>query len=358
LASRPLDAAGHAASVDGRSNQLDLDYAGPTPGQTHVLALGVSKYQTQALRFADKDAEGIGAFLRRTGNGGALGSEPIVLVNEGVTQDAVESAFTELRRRARGQPEDTVVVFLAGHTDIRRELFCLLLPSAQLPAGPEIVALRGPVGGLARPRVPLPINDRSVLPYFMIYRNLSFLDALQRLVIIDACQAEAIFDDPAVRIESRRRLRRQVESESYPARTSYILATRRGEREPEASELGHGLLTYVLLRGMGGADLRPRPDVAIFQQYPTADLDRDGWIQTGELQEYARLTIPALSKKFPDLVLRGRAAGAGAVAAESEAAMSPAFDRSASFALIEAPPTPVHRGKSPVPTPSAGEPRH
>ena len=41
----------------------------------------------------------------------------------------------------------------------------------------------------------LPVaRDPSVLPYTAIHRNLAHLDALKRLVIVDACQAEAIYD--------------------------------------------------------------------------------------------------------------------------------------------------------------------
>ena len=43
------------------------------------------------------------------------------------------------------------------------------------------------------------IKPDSILPYATLYRNIVRLGALQRLVVIDACQAEAIGDDPAVR---------------------------------------------------------------------------------------------------------------------------------------------------------------
>ena len=76
----------------------------------------------------------------------------------------------------------------------------------------------------------------------------------------------------------------------------------------EAAELEHGLLTYVLLRGMGEPGLRPLPDIPIFEQYPNADLDHDGWVQTGELRQYASMTIPALSRRFPSVLLRGNVA--------------------------------------------------
>ena len=124
-------------------------------------------------------------------------------------------------------------------------------------------------------------------------------------MIVDACQSEALFDDPGVRASVQRGIRRSAERDAHPARTSYILATRRGERAAEAEELEHGLLTYVLLRGMGESGLRPLNDLPILERFPNADLDHDGWVQTGELRQYAGMTIPVLSQRFPNLVLRG-----------------------------------------------------
>jgi hypothetical protein len=325
--------AGRPGSIDGRSKEILLNYDGPTPGRVHVLAIGVSKYQTQALRYAEKDAQAVAAFLRRReqAQGPIQPAEPIVLVDTGVRKEEVERSFQDLRSRVRGRPEDTVVVFLAGHTDIRAGYFCLLLPAANLPAVPDIVALRRPDNGQPATRSALPLEDPTILPYAVIHNNLRFVEALKRLVIIDACQAEGLFDDPGVRASVQRRIRRSAEHEAHPARTSYILATRRGERAAEAQQLEHGLLTYVLLRGMGEPGLRPLTDIPIFDQYPTADLDHDGWVQTGELRQYADMAIPVLSERFPGLVLRG---GAPDPAARPDSALTQQFE-GASFPLIE-----------------------
>ena len=332
--------AGRPGSIDGRSNQLDLVYDGQTPGRTHILALGVSRYSTQALQFADKDARAIAGFLRQKKLEGnpPPANQPVVLVNDDVSWETVSKSFQELRRRVRGRPEDTVVVFLAGHTDVRQGYFCLLLPTAILPDGPPIVALRGPAGDQSRtPQAKSPIEDSSVLPYGMIHNNLAYLDALNRLVIIDACQAEAVFDDPRVRTKVRRTLRSLAERDAHVARTSYILATRRGEREQAAESelLEHGLLTYALLRGMGDTDLRKlKPELPIFTQYPTADLDRDGWVATGELRQYSEMIVPMLIERYPELVLRGPRENPDR---NPRAALSQDSEASFSFPLIEAP---------------------
>ena len=66
------------------------------------------------------------------------------------------------------------------------------------------------------------------------------LDALNRLVIVDACQAEAILADPQVNA-----IRKWMEMGSRKARTSYLMATRRGEPGLEVEPLRHGLFTYL-----------------------------------------------------------------------------------------------------------------
>jgi len=334
--------AGRQGTIDGRSNEIVLDYDGLTPGRVHVLALGVSKYQTQALRYAAKDAQAVAAFLnqRSAGPGSNQALAPIVLVDEQVRKVEVEARFQELRRQVRGRPEDTVVVFVAGHTDIRQGFLCLLLPTAKLPAGPDLVALRGAEDALPRRPPGLVLEDSTVLPYALIHNNLRFIEALNRLVIVDACQAEAIFDDPAVRASVKRLVRRSAARDAHPARTSYILATRRGERAAESEELEHGLLTYVLLRGMGEQGLRPVVDLPILEQFPNADLDHDGLVQTGELRQYAKTTIPVLAERFPNLVLRGNEP---AEAARTEATPTPEFE-GVSFPLVELAAPPVRSG--------------
>jgi hypothetical protein len=328
MASRPADGQ-PTIPVDGLSNTLELEYDRETPGKTHVLALGISKYQGQPLQYAHKDAQSFADFLAGKRQGPEGKAESIVLLDNKVTRRAVEGAFETLRDHVRRHPEDTVVIFLAGHTTIRGGRFCLLLPNAVLPnqpIAPGELALRAPVGDER-------LKDADLLPYIMIDFNLKAVDALQRVVIIDACEAAAIYDN----IRSRQAFRQYADwdARGAEARTSYILATRRGERAGEAPALEHGLLTYTLLRGMGERGLRPIGEPDIFRANPTADLNGNGWIETAELQEYARRTIPALAERFPGL-LRGPGRGSPD-RSESAAVVSPALDRSGSFRLVEAP---------------------
>ena len=77
------------------------------------------------------------------------------------------------------------------------------------------------------------------------------------------------------------------------------MAARRGEPAGEVAAIEHGMLTYVLLKGMGREGLKP---VAGLDDPAGADLDGDGIVSTDELRRYADLALPRLARAFPPLV--------------------------------------------------------
>ncbi len=267
--------------VDARSGDVELKFLGfDSPGRTHVVALGVSDYVRYALRYAHRDAQTLGAFLHeQTINGTASENQPgelVVLTDRDVTRRAVEEAFTRVRQAAKGRPEDTVVVFLAGHTDILEgaagERFSLLLHDFPFPDdAPLFVGLRGV--GIAGGVKPAEFPRESYLPFVAIYRELPHIDALQRLIIVDACQAETVLDDRGVQA-----VRKALETGSRKPRSAYFLAARFGEPAGEDPVLKHGLLTYVLLWGLGAPGLEaprgPNPPGGAVSPMPIATTTR------------------------------------------------------------------------------------
>ncbi|WP_435009945.1 caspase family protein [Tundrisphaera lichenicola] len=322
MASRP-------GSSDGKSEALTILYDGPEPaGRLHTLALGISNYKNRALKYAHLDASGIADFLKAQGVRNAdRPGERIVLIDDQVTEPEIEKAFRRLRDAVRGHPEDTVVLFLAGHTDTDEAAnqFCLLLPRFPFPVGPPAIAnvvargngvgVRGNVGDA---QGGVKVGDPQVLPYVILYNRLARLEALQRLVIVDACQAGAILDDPAVA-----RVRKNVEWGSRKARNSYLLAARRGEPANEVDALEHGLLTYTLLRGMGADHLKPIPaDLGGFPGPISADLNLDGLVSSDELVSFTDEALPRLARMFPQVVIRA----GGAVGLSPTASNSPELE--------------------------------
>ena len=298
-------------AIDGRTDELTLRYEGPEPpGLVHTLAIGVSKYTNRPLKYAHSDARKIAEFLQgQEVKAPDKAGKRLVLVDKDVTPENIEDAFRTLKDAVKGKPNDTVVLFLAGHTDTDAESdqFCLLLPEFPFQGAPplDVVATRGNPGVMIRGNAAVGsfktrVGDAHVMPYSMIYNRLTRLEALQRLIVVDACQAGAILDDPAVRS-----IQRLVEKGARKVRNSYLLAARRGEPANEADALEHGLLTYTLLQGMGASGLKPIPaDLGGFPGGPSADLNKDGLVTTDELIAYTDDSLPRLARMFPLLVMR------------------------------------------------------
>jgi WD40 repeat protein/uncharacterized caspase-like protein len=307
MASRP-------GAYDACSNSVDVEYDAPQKrGQVHVLAIGIGKYDRRQLRYPQSDARQFGDVLN--GRGGDANNERglrIVLEDEKVTEQSVEDAFGRIARRVEDRPEDTVVVFLAGHAGVFQDTqgFCLLLPSYPFREdAPQLVAARGAEDGddgQADPKV--------VLPYATIATNLARLKALRRLVIVDACRAEAILEDGRVRA-----IQKWLETSAHRARTSYLMAARGDQPAFESDLLRHGLLTYAILRGMNAIPQAADPkEVADLHLAANADFNRDGLLSTSELDAYVKQVLPRLTTILPGMGGGPRARGVGASAAPGD----------------------------------------
>ncbi len=223
MASRP-------GSYDSRSPEPDLEipYVGKMePGKVHVLSLGVGKYSRARLNFPALDAEQLSELLHQRGlDAKGKGGLRIFRTDDQVNLDSVNQAFRQLEEEVRNRPQDTVVLFLAGHTGgLDKGSFRLLLPSFPFPK--EAPSLAAPCRGeVAAPELApgRELRPGDTLPFSVIALNLMRLDALNRLVIVDACQADASLPDPKAAA-----LRKWAEIESRKARTSYLMAARRGE---------------------------------------------------------------------------------------------------------------------------------
>jgi WD40 repeat protein/uncharacterized caspase-like protein len=291
-------------AYDSCSPVVEVDYTGPMePARLHILALGVDGYERRRLHYARRDAERLSQVLHArgvdtAGQGGVLD----VLFDDEVSAESVKRAFDRIAERVETRPQDTVVVFLAGHTGVfDPQRFCLLLPSYPFPADePLLVAARDVIPNA---EIGNKVDLRHVLPYSVVSVNLMRLKALNRLVIVDACQAEAILADPQVRA-----IQKWMEVTSRSVRTSYLMAARRGEPALEVEPLGHGLFTYTLLRGMGAVPLGQEPKEVLELNLPhNADFNRDGILSTSELDAYAKQVLPQLAAVFPQLVANRRA---------------------------------------------------
>jgi len=94
---------------------------GPTataePGKTHALLVGISKYQSEAIRplnFAHEDAALMNDYLRSERGGKLADTDIVILTNERATTAAIRNAF-ETFLKAGATKNDTVILLIATH---------------------------------------------------------------------------------------------------------------------------------------------------------------------------------------------------------------------------------------------------
>ena len=124
-----------------------------------------------------------------------------------------------------------------------------------------------------------------------------------------------------------------MEVSSRRARTSYLMAARRGEPALEVEPLGTRPVHLCPPARHGGRPLAAEPkEVADLDLPSDADFNKDGIVSTSELDAYAKQVLPRLSGIFPRLA-GGRREG---VAAPRNAPAQPCAQRRAAQPLDQA----------------------
>jgi uncharacterized caspase-like protein len=223
--------------------------------------MGVSRYDSTAvdLKYADKDAESLAAFL--TQQSGKLYSEVHVktMVNSEVTRDSVIQAISS--HLGKAAPDDVAFIFLAGHGIKHRQSGSYYF-------------------------VPHDADYNSILSRGL--RMSDFEESISILsqnvgkiiVAMDTCHSGAL--DVGMRAEGGGENLAEALRE---ASGRYILAASKGGEESlEGEEYridgeGHGVFTYALIQGMSGE----------------ANYDRDDYISLNELFQYVAKQVPRLT---------------------------------------------------------------
>jgi serine/threonine protein kinase len=223
-----------------------------------ALVIGVGQYlraeQVESLRFATRDAVALAEALADP-DLCAFPREQVLLLADGDARrdEIVHRLSRWLPERARGT--ELVLIYFAGHGMVqtvgrREEGF--LLP---YDADPDDVVTRG-----------VAMSDLA--------QWIDGLDTRAVVVCLDCCHAGKVLGQrgPAGRdLELR-----PAVLEKMSGRGRYLLAScDEGQKSYECAELGHGLFTYHLLRGIAGA----------------ADRDGDGRVGLAELFNYVSAAV-------------------------------------------------------------------
>jgi WD40 repeat protein/uncharacterized caspase-like protein len=250
-------------------------------GALWVLAFGVSSYDDPALKldWASKDARDLGAVLGRFAGKGFEKVSAKVLTDAEVTPAALRSAKALL---AEARPEDTLVVFIAGHGVHDRDAAATYY---YLPAGAKVDDLPG-----------------SAITFETVEELLQGVGPRQKLLLMDTCEsgevdqgaAPTLLPEAKGRGLAARALKRIGGAQAAPAggpprpylwqRDRFIYgdlarrsgavvfsSSRGGELSYERADLQHGVFTFAVLESL---------------QKGLADSDGDGQVSTDELRRF------------------------------------------------------------------------
>jgi uncharacterized caspase-like protein len=258
-------------------------------GTAYILAVGVNDYANPEfnLKYAVADAQKFSETVQQAQNkvGSLSRIETITLFDKDATRANVLSALARLAGESTtqsqglpaalqnikpAQPEDTVMVYFAGHGTAQKDRFYLI---------PHDLGYTGPANGLDEKGLKLlldhSISDRELEQAF------EQIDAGELLMVIDACNSGQALESEEMR---RGPMNSKGLAQLAYEKGIYILtAAQAYQAALEASELGHGFLTYTLIiEGLIKA---------------AADNDKDDTVFVREWLDYAVERVPQMQSQ-------------------------------------------------------------
>jgi uncharacterized caspase-like protein len=247
-----------------------------------AVVVGISRYANASsgfsnLKYADQDAQSVRDFLLSP-DGGSFPKENVrVLLNEEATAQNVRSAFFTFLTRA--QPEDQVVIYIAGHgapdPNDPRNLY-LLTYDTKLDD----------MGGTAFPMYQMQDVFNRVLK------------AKRVVTFADTCHSYGFSGARDPKKKSNNLFNQYVARYANEADRAVITASDISQLSEESDQWGggHGVFTFYLLKGLHGE----------------ADLNKDGTVTAGELFAYVHdnvekatsgnqspMALPGLAERIP-----------------------------------------------------------
>ena len=249
-----------ADRTESRPHEMSVRLDAPVKeAALRLLTVGVSRYQNPglSLSFPTADANGLADFFRESGRRLFREVDVTQLADEDATGAKILDALVALQRRSR--PEDVVIVFLAGHGASLGSSWYFIPHDLRNPEREADLSAQG-------------------LSSARLAEELRRMSSQKVLLLVDACYSGSMLT--AFRgYEDRKALAMLARS----AGVHILAAATRDQRASEVPELGHGVFSYALLRGLaGGAALR--------------DVDQQVTVQS--LSAYIRSQLPDLGRQY------------------------------------------------------------
>lgn len=232
----------------------------------HLLAIGINyeNHPNNRLENAVNDAKGVAQTMSELHRDLFRAGRTEVLTEQQATLTNIGGAFQRIA--AEAEPEDVVLVFLAGHgIAIDGKFYFLVYDSTLTADGAQATGLT---------------HDK-------LAEFISTLPTARVAVLIDSCFAGAFaVPDAALRQSADVTSRdRAWMGQLGNATGRFILAGSQNQQEALDGVNGHGVFTGVVLEGIKGQ----------------ADIDHDGEVDVSELSSYAKSHVPEEARKIaPD----------------------------------------------------------
>ncbi|MDX2039903.1 MAG: caspase family protein [Acidobacteriota bacterium] len=257
-------------------------------GTLRIVSIGINQYSNANynLRFATADARDFSEELwkRQMELSRFSNVELITLYDEQATRAGI---LTTLEKLKAAQPEDTVIVYFAGHGLAVEPRFYLI---------PYDLGYQGKRESLTeaafRRVIANSISDQDLIKTF------EGIDAGHLLLVIDACNSgQALESDEIRRGPMNSKGLAQL---AYEKGIHILTASQSYQAALENKELGHGYLTYALIEsGLRKleADHRPRNGQIVVREWLTYATDKVPRMQEAKYKDKAKEGERILKRK-------------------------------------------------------------
>jgi WD40 repeat protein len=249
-----------------------LKYAKSIPkGDLFLVAAGIAKYAEPALarlKYPPHDAEKLADLFRQRGSALYGQVHPTLLIDAQATRPRIIATVRKVAAQTR--PQDTLVVFLAGHGAMAGQQYYFLPQELQRRA--------------AELQQDLP--DQG-LPAQSLGELMGTAPALKRILILDTCAAGGAVE--SVREKTGFAVRGSVQRLGWKYGLLTVAGAASSQAAMESDQLGHGVLSYALLAALNAVDGGPLAGNPI--ELTTAQV-----VETADWVKYARSRVPPLTK--------------------------------------------------------------
>jgi len=255
--------------------ELVLTYEKPlAKSRLFLVAIGVNRYADANLnlKYAARDAEAFAELFRRRGAGLYEWVQVTTLLDDQATRAGIHDALK--RMAAETRPQDTLVLFMAGHGTMVGQRYYFVPHELRHKADVLEDDIR-----------------HQAIPADELSDDLGTAKALKRMLILDTCASGGAL---AVAMKSRSgfALRGAIERLSRTQGIFTIAASSASEEAQEAKQLGHGVLTYALLAGLKAVDAGPLDGQFVRPSNPEGVVDVLEWFS------FAAGQVPRLTEKL------------------------------------------------------------